>query len=1219
MARWGKSGSRGKRRQGTPGREELEVLFAFSRALVGAAGVGEVAQALFRAVDDLLDIEQCLLLGVSEDQQRAVGLAAMTGLDTEIGRLEIDLVQDSSAIAQVVRERAPHRVLDGERETLHSRQIAQMTGARSALYVPLQTSAGVIAVLVVASVDSPRRFRREEVEIVAKLAADGAAAIERARFAQALREVGERELIVAGVARSIRETLDPDELLATAAREVGEQADCDRVRLWLTWSDQLDGRGVVWADDRCTPLPWDEESLPVGARLALRDRQPVPARATPESPAGSELSLPLVQRGATLGVMTIERSAASFDDAEVRLIELVAVEIAAALEYVRLYRGGRRHLDEQLALARAAQSLTADLRLDRVMDHIVEEVVEVMRTSSAAFYVYDRDERMLTLRAARGSEERRVLGERMAPIGLAGRVVTTGVAHYTNDYRAELGHEIHPVFHDVTRAIAVPVRWQGDLRGVISLASREQGRMFTERDIRLLEAFADLASLALHNADAYSAHARQARIQAGFYRISRVLSQGMSRTQTVDALAQAAAEALDAEWTLVMGVGRGDGVVGTFHLEASSMAPDTIAEIISALDLGEDAQSPAALALERRRTVTSRDLAGDRRFTQEWRDALLNQGVASLLAVPVRASGGEPAVVIACYTAARRFGDEELVVAGNLANTAGAALERANLFENERRMRQLSQVLAEVSGLLAETLKAQTVLDRIVEQASVLLNADACTLTVVHEVQGRRAAVRAEASLADGDLELVLHAAAGRDEQLVNALRGSDVGSQVEEVARSRRAISIDRFAGETSGQPLRDASYGGYLGVPLMHPRGYLIGVLSIYSGADRTFTEGEVEALESFASSAAIAIRNAELYADVKRERDTVDVLLASIGEGIAATDAAGRITLWNDAAEQVTGISQSEAVGRLWRDTLGVGVEVDPAAGQGVIEARPAGTSMWLSMTASPLRGRAGSPGSGGWILAFHDVSAHHQLERLKTDFVSTVSYVLRAPLAAVYGFARTLQREDMQFSDEDRAQFMTYIVDETERLRRVVDDLIEVARIEADTVDVLVADTDVATVLDRVVSRIRNRIAEGGRAAPRLEVSWHGDLRARADSERLDTVLTNLIDNAVRQSPDSGTVRVEAHRQNGAVVLSVQDGGLPIPPAEQKHLFEKFYVSPLPGDDHGTGLGLYISRGLIQAMGGTIGVSSREGSGSTFTVELPVAGTAATGVEGSADGN
>ena len=1200
MGFFSRSGTRGS---GAARREDA--VFAFSRQLVGAAGVGEIAQALFRTIDDLFEVDRCVLLAVDEETGRATGVAAMGGMDAEVDAIAIDLNEDQSAVARVVRDRAPHRVLDAGSESMHNAQVAKVVGSTgSAVYVPLRTSGGVMGVAVIAT-GRLRAFRREEVEFVQKLANDAAVAIERARFAQQLREVGERELIVASVARAVRESLDPDDVLRVAARELGEQTDADRVVVSMRRSETVDGREATWAAHHIDVHAFDETALPSSARLAIEDMQPVSARSEADAPPGTQVSIPLRHRDEVAGVLVIDRAHHAFDPTEVRLVELIAVEIAAAIEHVRLYMGSRRHLDEQLALARAAQALTADLRFDRVLEHIVAEVSKLLRAGSAAFYVYDREQGTLTLSAGFGETERQAVGQQVGMKGLAGRVVQSGVSQLSNDYEHELGPDIHPVFRGVRRALAVPVRWQGDLRGVISVADRDMVRTYSDRDQSLLEAFADLASLALHNAEAYSSNSRQARIQAGFYRISQVLSASLSRSATLEALAQAATEVLDGDWAIVIG---GDGVDDDLHVENAWLAPDDVVDGLS--EPGSIVESTATLAMELRRVVTSRAIMRDERLGPKWRALMGSAGIASQLAVPVHVHGRHSATVVVCFRGSVRFGDEELVVANNLATAATAALERAGLFENERRTRRLSEVLADVSALIAETLKAQTVLDRIVDQAAVLLEVDACSLAIVGETAARAAAsdrrlgqVSEDPSEpADGRTRAVsiadlrVHSAAGRDESLVGALLASPIGGLVEEVARSRGSVSVDEHASEGAAQSNAGERYEGFLGVPLRHPRGHLIGVLSVYSRRHRSWSDAEIASLESFASSAAIAVRNAELYDDIRRERERLSILLESIGEGIAATDSGGRITIWNGAAVELTGVTREQAIGRQWRDVFGLATETIVEAGQAVVEARPNGSPMFLSFTSSRLRGAGDTP--GGWIHAFRDVSATYTLDRLKSDFVSTVSYVLRTPLTSIYGFASTLLRDDLEFPDADRRVFLEYIATETERLTGIVDDLLQVSTIDAGSVEVHVTDVAVGAVVRAAVDRARDR---GARR--HISVDGGDDLHVRADAEKLETVLANLVDNAVRFTPDGGEIRVAVTATRETVRIGVRDGGIGISPAEQQQLFTKFYVSPGADGIAGSGLGLYISKGLVDAMGGRIRVSSTLGEGSTFTVELP----------------
>jgi signal transduction histidine kinase len=179
-------------------------------------------------------------------------------------------------------------------------------------------------------------------------------------------------------------------------------------------------------------------------------------------------------------------------------------------------------------------------------------------------------------------------------------------------------------------------------------------------------------------------------------------------------------------------------------------------------------------------------------------------------------------------------------------------------------------------------------------------------------------------------------------------------------------------------------------------------------------------------------------------------------------------------------------------------------------------------------------------------------------------------------------------------------------ETERLTGIVDDLLQVSSIDAGSVEVHVANVRVSPVLQDAVDRARDRGA-------RRHITIHGEdgLSVRADADKLETVLANLVDNAARFTPEGGEIRVEVGQDGDNVRIGVHDSGEGISPAEQKQLFTKFYVSPGSNGISGSGLGLYISKGLIDAMGGRIWVSSTLGEGSTFTVELPAAAGDANG--------
>jgi signal transduction histidine kinase len=243
--------------------------------------------------------------------------------------------------------------------------------------------------------------------------------------------------------------------------------------------------------------------------------------------------------------------------------------------------------------------------------------------------------------------------------------------------------------------------------------------------------------------------------------------------------------------------------------------------------------------------------------------------------------------------------------------------------------------------------------------------------------------------------------------------------------------------------------------------------------------------------------------------------------------------------------------------------------------------------------------------GRIFAFRDISSDRLVEQMKSDFVSSVSHELRTPLTSIYGFAETLLRQDVLFGDEERKTFLGYIASESQRLTAIVDALLNVARLDTGDLKVVIAPTDVRGVVDEVVQNAQDGAADRHQFVVELPEE---PLAANADRDKLRQVFSILLDNAVKYS-QGGKVTVGVERKNDTVEVSVADEGIGIPQGDQDQIFRKFYRgagAELRVGASGSGLGLFIARGLVTAMGGRIWVESREGEGSTFAFELPAAG-------------
>jgi signal transduction histidine kinase len=231
---------------------------------------------------------------------------------------------------------------------------------------------------------------------------------------------------------------------------------------------------------------------------------------------------------------------------------------------------------------------------------------------------------------------------------------------------------------------------------------------------------------------------------------------------------------------------------------------------------------------------------------------------------------------------------------------------------------------------------------------------------------------------------------------------------------------------------------------------------------------------------------------------------------------------------------------------------------------------------------------------------------ELDRLKDEFVTVVSHELRTPLASVYGAATTMRRRELD--DETRDALLSIIYSQSDRLARLLDEVLWASRVEADRGEAQTAPCDAAAVAREAVDAAEALVSVSPSVDHSVELRADPSLPpVAADAEKLRQVLTNLIENAVKYSPDGGRVEVTLRRVGRHLRASVRDEGLGIPQNEQELIFQRFHrVDPhLTRGVSGTGLGLYICRELVGQMNGRIWVSSREGEGSEFSFELPLA--------------
>jgi two-component system, OmpR family, phosphate regulon sensor histidine kinase PhoR len=308
-----------------------------------------------------------------------------------------------------------------------------------------------------------------------------------------------------------------------------------------------------------------------------------------------------------------------------------------------------------------------------------------------------------------------------------------------------------------------------------------------------------------------------------------------------------------------------------------------------------------------------------------------------------------------------------------------------------------------------------------------------------------------------------------------------------------------------------------------------------------------------------------------------------------GVVITDLEGRILVWNGAMSNMSGLPAEEMEGTPLQQWL---PDLDRSQTSIVLPHQ----HQWLDVHVHC------KDFSGGCTWTFVQ-EVRQELDQAQADFVSTVSHELRTPLTSIKGFIDTLLRSGSQLSEKQQHRFLKIAKNQADRLTRLVEDILTVSRIQSGRLKNVPQRLDLAAVIDLVLESLSQKY-EARRMhmhlPPGLPEVW-------ADQDRLEQILTNLVDNALKYSEADTCIDVDAKLDPEDESVLWIDQGIGIPEAQLDQLFNRFsrIDSPLTREREGTGLGLYITKSLVESLGGTILVESQSGKGSIFTVCLPAA--------------
>jgi PAS domain S-box-containing protein len=413
-----------------------------------------------------------------------------------------------------------------------------------------------------------------------------------------------------------------------------------------------------------------------------------------------------------------------------------------------------------------------------------------------------------------------------------------------------------------------------------------------------------------------------------------------------------------------------------------------------------------------------------------------------------------------------------------------------------------------------------------------------------------------------------------------------------------------------------REASLGLFTGVGLpLIAQNRVLGVIFVFRNYRGVFSREDGLLLQSFADQAAIAVHNAQLYAQTSRQKRRMDAIIDSVADGILILSPDRTVERCNPAFARLSGQMISNTVGNKHNQVMnfkeiahGPTLEQSEAGGWPLtpnatlyVEGdllRPDGSTLAVGVTYAPLLTQDGQ--LLNVIASVRDVSHFRQAEELQSTFISVISHELKTPVALIKGYVGTLRRKDVRWDSKVVQDSLEVIEEEADHLAELIENLLDASRLEAGVLPVNSSDLSLPRLAERTAERFRTQTEKH-----KIVVEFPPDFPViLADEQRIGQVMLNLLSNAVKYSPQGGEIRISGEVRPEHVVVCVSDQGPGIAPGDIPHIFDRFYrAGEAQRNTKGAGLGLYLTRAILEAHGGTIWVDPQYSKGACICFSLP----------------
>lgn len=863
-------------------------------------------------------------------------------------------------------------------------------------------------------------------------------------------------------------------------------------------------------------------------------------------------------------------------------------ELLARVKTMLRLRQSHQELEAEKAkselLYRVSREISAELDLDTLLARILHLTIEAFDALSSSIVLLDEQGKAIRKIAQHRDGTVTVSGgvwEEIIQKGLAGWVIrnqqATVIADTRQDARWVVVEESHA---RMLSALAVPLLSAGHVSGALVL-THEQPRYFKPAHLDLMWSIASQAAIVIEKARAFQKEQLRARQLQLINRAGQRATAILDPDELLREMAMLISQAFD-YYYVAFALCQGNEVVfegfGCGRNPEIALPPHRVP--ISGLGI-------ITWAARHGKSLLVPDVHRDNRYRAV---AELPDTVAEL-AVPMQI--GEEILGILDVQSDRpgQLTEEQVPLVETLARQVAVALRNAQLFrEIQRRLRE-QEALLETSASISSTLELDEVLRRFARALVEAMNATACSISS-WEPQAGTTTLLAEYTLREAPPE----EGWGEEVGAVYDLRDYPATARVLESGEPLLVNASDPHADPHEKALLEEYEVASVLMLPL-RARNRVIGLVELYQKEERPYSNREVAFCLALADHAALAIENASLYTQTEAERGKVSAILSGTADAVLVTDNEGRIMLLNPAAERAFARKAGNVVGRLLAEAIDNdalcalfrrGADGTPPHTAEI----PLADERTLYASIAPVAGV-------GLVAVMQDISHLKELERMKNDFVATVSHDLRSPLSAIHGYASLLE-DRLQGESKEYAQRIKV---RTQQMAELIGDLLDLGKIEA------------GVEADRVpcrIDKIVHEALEGASISAEIrKLTLRGDLATverpvLGDPKQLRRALENLISNAIKYTSEGGTVTVRLHQEGKQVIVEVQDTGIGIPRDALPRLFEKFYRVPSvkTSETPGTGLGLAIVKAIIEQHGGQVWVESEVDRGSTFGFSLPL---------------